>query len=178
MKVRGELVEEAFVLIEKIIEEHKQIIGSVRALEQVTNDASALRVLDKAKEDFVPGRLDNQKRGLQSWQESLETIDQGIQAHFDREETGLLAAFEKHGGKMLVSALRVLLTEHEGLRDRLVKLKKDVAELAAGGSSREVWEGRAWGIRVYVSHTRKLFEAHAQSEQELLHKIRAELSRV
>ena len=43
-------------------------MGRVRALEQVTNDATALLGLDKAKADFVPGRLENQKQHLQSWQ--------------------------------------------------------------------------------------------------------------
>ncbi len=166
---------EALALIDKIIEEHKQILARFRSLEQVANDAQALSALDRAKEDFLPGRLDDQKGGLQKWQESLETIDRGIKAHFDREETGLLAAFEKHGGRMLVSALRVLLSEHEELRNRLVRLKKDVAELAAGGLSREVWEGKAWGVRVYIGHTWKLFQSHARSEQKLFRTLRSQL---
>ncbi len=170
-------MDEALVLIEKIIEEHKQIIERVRALERVTNDASALVGLDRAGEDFIPGRLGDQKQGLQSWQESLEIIDRGIQAHFNREETNLLTAFEKHGGRMLASALRALLTEHEELRNRLAKLRKDVAELAVGGSSRGVWEGKAWGVRSYLAHTRKLFEVHARSEQWLLRRLRSQLKR-
>ncbi len=170
-------MEETIDLIDKIIEEHKQIIGKVQALEQVTNDASALLRLDVAREDFVPGRLSNQKQGLQNWQESLEIIDQGIQAHFNREETGLLTAFEQHGGKMLASALRALLSEHKGIREHLTKLKKDVAELTIGGSSREVWEERVWGVRSYLAHTRKLFEVHARSEQRLFRTLRSELKR-
>lgn len=170
-------MEEALVLIEKIIEEHEQIIERVRALERVTNDASALVELDRAREDFIPGRLGDQKQGLQNWQESLEIIDQGIQAHFNREETDLLTAFEKHGGRMLASALRALLTEHEELKNRLAKLRKDVAELAVGGSSRGVWEGKTWGVRSYLAHTRKLFEVHARSEQRLLYRLRSQLRR-
>lgn len=133
--------------------------------------------MDIAREDFVPGRLGDQKRDLQNWQESLELIDQGIQVHFNREETGLLNAFEKHGGRMLASALSDLLSEHEELRHRLAKLEKGVAELAVGDSSREVWEGRAWGVRSYLAHTRKLFEVHAQSELELLRMLRNRLRR-
>lgn len=166
---------EALALIDKIIEEHKQILARFQSLEQVANDAQVLSALDRAKEDFLPGRLDDQKGGLLKWQESLETIDQGIKAHFDREETGLLAAFERHGGRMLVSALRVLLSEHEELRNRLVRLKKDVAELAAGGLSREMWEGKAWGVRVYIDHTWKLFQSHARSEQKLFRTLRSQL---
>ena len=168
-------MEETIALIDKIIEEHKTISQRVRALEQVVNDASALLGLDAAREDFIPGRLDDQKQSLHNWQESLEIVDQGIQAHFSREETGLLTAFEKHGGEMLASALQALLFEHRELRGRLAKLKSDVAELAAGGLSREVWGGMVWGARSYLAHTRKLLEIHAQSERELLRMLRREL---
>jgi hemerythrin-like domain-containing protein len=170
-------MEEALALIEKIIEEHKIITQRVRTLEQVANGLEAASALDRAGEGFMPGRSDDQRRGLQNLQESLETTDKGIQAHFNREETALLAAFEKHGGEMLASSLRFLLIEHEELRGRLTRSKKDVAQLTVGGSSREVWEGRAWGVRTYISHTRRLLEAHHRSEQQLLGRLRRELRR-
>ncbi len=169
-------MDEIPALIDQIIEEHRQIIPKVQTLEQVANDLGAILALEKAKEDFLPGRLGTQGGGLQNLQELLETIDQGLRAHFDREERGLLAAFEKYGDKMFASALHVLLFEHEELKNRITKSRKEAAELAAGRFSREVWEGRAYGIGVYISHTCKLFEAHAQSEQELLRRLRKELA--
>lgn len=168
-------MEEALALIDKIIEEHKILTQRFQTLEQVTNDASALLKLDTAREDFIPGRLGDQKQALKNWQESLKVIEQGIEAHFAREETGLLTAFEKQGGEMLASALHALLSEHKDLRDRLSKLQKDMAELATGGASRDVWEGMVWGVRSYLVNTRKMFEAHAQNEQELLHSLRSTL---
>ena len=60
-------MEETIALIDKIIEEHKTISQRVRALEQVVNDASALLGLDAAREDFIPGRLDDQKQSLHNW---------------------------------------------------------------------------------------------------------------
>ncbi len=101
-------------------------------------------------------------------QESLEIIDKGIQAHFNREETALLTAFEEHSGGMFTFALCAWLAEHVELGDRLAKLERDVIELAAGGLSSGVWEGRVWGIRVYISHSWKIFEEHARGEQKLL----------
>ena len=170
-------MEEALALIDKIIEEHKTLTQRFQTLEQVTNDASALLKLDTAREDFIPGRLGDQKQALQNWQESLKVIEQGIEAHFAREEIGLLTAFEKQGGEMLASALHALLSEHKELRDRLTKLKEDIAELAIGGASRDVWEGMVWGVRNYLVNTRKMFEAHARSEQSLLRTLRSELER-
>jgi len=76
---------------------------------------------------------------------------------------------------MLASALHVLLSEHAELRNHFAKSKTETAELAAGELSREVWEGKVWGMRTYINHTMKLLEAHAQSEQELLMTLRRQL---
>ena len=166
---------EILSLIDQLIEEHKQILQNIQTAQKVANDTVAILELEQTKEDFVPGRFNDQKQGLQNLQDSLETIDKGLQEHFSREETGLLTAFEKYGGGILASALRVLLLEHQEIKDRIAKSKKEVAELASGDLSREVREGGAWGVRVYLSHTRKLIQAHAQSEQELFYKLRTEL---
>jgi len=170
-------MEEAIALINQIIEEHKKILQEAQNAEQVANDVDAVIQLDKAKEDFVPGRFGDQKQGLQSLQDSLEAIDKGLQGHFDREEKGLLAVFEQQGGGMLASGLRILLLEHGELKDRIAESRKEVSELAAGRLSREVQEGKTWGVRVYISHTRRLLEAHAQSEQELFQKLKRELGK-
>jgi len=167
-------MEEALVLIEKVIEEHKSIMQGVQTLEQAASDAEAIVDLEKAKEAFMPGRFE-QEKGLRKLQESLETIDRGLRAHFDREETGLTDVFEKHGNKELASALRSLLLEHEDLRNRLAHSRKHIAELVSGGLSRHLWEASAHDMRAHISHTRKLLEAHAEIEQELFHKLRTEL---
>lgn len=167
-------MEEALSVVERIIEEHKAIKQNFQTLEQVANDVSALLELEETKEDFMPGRF-NQRQGLQRLAESLEVIDKGLQAHFDREETALLAVFDKHGGKELASSLRSLLLEHEDLRNRFVHSKKHVAELIGGGLSRHLWEASAHDMRAYISHTRKLLEAHAEIEQELLNRLRSRL---
>ena len=169
-------MEEVLALIEKIIDEHKGIMGKVQSLEQVANDASALVGLEETKEAFMPGRFD-QREGLQKLQELLETLDKGLQAHFNREETGLLSAFEKHGDRKLVSALRSLLLEHEDLRNRFAHSKNHVAELTSGELARHRWEASAHDMRAHISHTRKLLEAHAAIEQKLLLELREQLRR-
>jgi iron-sulfur cluster repair protein YtfE (RIC family) len=167
-------MEEPWVLIEEIIAEHKTLRQKVQTLEQVANDSEAIVDLEKAKEAFMPGRLE-QKRGLQRLQELLEVIERGLEEHFNREETSLLAIFEKHADKKLASALHSLLLEHGDLKNRFAHAKKHVAELASGGLSRQLWEASAHDMRAHISHTRKLLEAHAEIEQELFHKLRTEL---
>ena len=161
-------------LIEEIIGEHKTIMQGVQNLEQVAGDTEAIASLEEAKEDFMPGRS-GQGQSLQKLQQALETIDKGLQAHFSREETALLAVFEEHGNKELVSALRSLLNEHDELRNRLAHSKKQVAELLSGGLARHLWEASAHDMRAYISHTRKLLGAHAGIEWELFHKLQTEL---
>jgi len=108
---------------------------------------------------------------------SLKIIEDGIQSHFGREENRLLHIFEQHGSEMLAAGLRVLLLEHSEILGRISKSKKDVSELTAEKTSREIQQARAWGVRVYISHTRKLLLAHAQSEQELFYTLRSELTK-
>jgi hypothetical protein len=168
-------MKEALDLIDQIIEEHKQITQEGNNIKQVSSDYEVGLKLGDAKEGFIPGGVAGQKRYLQNLRDSLETINQDLLAHFEREEKWLLAAFEKHGGKMLAIALRGLLLEHQELKKRIAKSLEDLARLATEGVSREVWEGHAWGVRTYLSHTLKLIEAHAQSEQELLQKLRSAL---
>ena len=169
-------MEETITLINNIIKEHRIITRKVRTLEQAANDAETLRELKKAREVFIPGRF-SQASNLQKLQELITTISLGFEAHFNLEETGLLIAFEKHGDKELASTLRSLLSEHEDLRGRFVHLKKNVAELVGGELSHYVWEANAYDMRAYVSHTRKLIEEHALTEQRLLQKLRSQLMR-
>ncbi len=169
-------MEEIVALIDNLIDEHKAIVKDAQSLEQVANDASLLEDLAEARGTFVPGRFD-QKQNLHKLQELLETIAQGLQAHFNREETGLLAAFEKHGDRKLVTTLNSLLLEHEDLRNRLAHAKDHVAELVSGGLARHQWEASANDMRAHLSHTRKLLEAHAAIENELFVELRQHLKK-
>ena len=165
---------DAAALVDQIISEHKIIIKELRATEQVANDAGALVVLEQAKEGFVPGRLD-QGQGLQKLQQALEKTDQGLRAHFSREETALLAAFEQYGDSRLVTALNSLLHEHKDLTSRLDQAKEDVANLVGGKLTSQRWQATAGDMRVHLTHTRKLLEAHAEIENELLVELRKRL---
>ena len=169
-------MEDALALIEKIIEEHKVIIDKVQVLEGLANDASAMAGIEDSREAFMPGRFD-QKEGLQKLKELLEAVDEGLQAHFNREETALLSAFETHGDRKLVSDLKSLLLEHEDLKNRFAHSKNHIAELTTGELARHRWEASAHDMRAHISHTRKLLQAHAAIERELFLEIRKQLRR-
>lgn len=168
-------MQEVIALIDRIIEEHQTIFQDFQTLDQIANDAEAAILLDKAKEEFVPGRFES-KQGLEELEKLLEETEQGIQGHFKREEGALLNAFEKHGDRKLASALHSLLIEHKNLSDRLAYSKRDVAKLTSGDLSRGIWEATGYDMRAYLSYTRRLFEMHAQMEHELLLALRSELT--
>ena len=163
--------EDTLALIDRIIEEHQVAFIRFRELEKVGGDVEAISGIEDAKEAFMPGRF-NQKEGLKKMQESLEIIEQGLLGHFNREETALLAAFEKQGDRKLVSALNALLLQHKDFRNRFTESKKLVAELIDGGLARHQWEASAHDMRTHISYTRKLLQAHAAGEQPLLLELR------
>ena len=158
-------------LIDQIIEEHQIAFKRFKKLEGMFGDAAAISGIEAAKDAFMPGRLDL-GQGLQTFLESLDTIDQGLLAHFNREETALLHVFEKYGDNKLVSELKALLVEHGGFRDRLADAKKQVTELIRGGLARHRWEATAHDMRAHISHTRQLLLDHTTIEQPLFVTIR------
>ena len=158
---------EIIELVEKIIEEHRTILQKMETLEQVANDVEAIAGLKTAKDSFMPGRF-SQKKSLEEFRELLQTVDEGLQAHFSREEKTLLAGFEKYGDSKLAKALHSLFTEHKPLRDRLARSKEHMTQLSEGGLPRQIWEATAYDMRAYISETRKRLKTHAESEQELL----------
>ena len=170
-------MKETLALIDQILDEHNGIHQDLHGLERVSSDLDALVELqsDKTKGYFVARSLDDKGKGLRQWQDALEAIDKGLRAHFQREETSLLEAFQKHGNAELASALDTLLREHDDLRDRVAKLRKDAADLAAGGLRVEVWEANGWGMKANIDKIRSLIEAHASNEQRLLNTLRSEL---
>jgi iron-sulfur cluster repair protein YtfE (RIC family) len=167
-------VKTALDLIEQIIEEHKTIRQRLQSMEEVANDTEALRGFEKAQEGFMPGRFD-QKLGLGRLEELVNLVDQGLQTHFDREETALLAAFEEQGDRELASAFHSLLLEHRDLRNRLAHTRDHISQLTGGELPRHHWEATAYDMRAHISHTRRLLEAHAEVEQELLQSLRRRL---
>ena len=160
--------------IEQLIEEHKVIIERTESIEKTANDASLLSDLKEAKDTFIPGRFD-QSQSLQKLREMLEAIDTWLDKHFNREETVLLSAVEQHGDRKFVAALNSLLLEHTDLRNRITSSKEDVAQLSGGGLARHLWEASANDMRVHLSHTRKLLQAHTSMENDLFKDLQKHL---
>jgi iron-sulfur cluster repair protein YtfE (RIC family) len=169
-------MENTLALIEQTIKEHEQIMTGIQASEGIANDVAAILELERPVEGFVVGRLDDRKKNLDNLHKSLEKIDKALGQHFGREEKTVLAAFER-SSTSLTLAFSLLLEEHDDFRKRIVKSKEIASELLDASLSREVWEGKAYGLRAHIRHTRKHLEAHAASEAELFRALRKELQK-
>jgi iron-sulfur cluster repair protein YtfE (RIC family) len=164
-------MKETIALIDQVIEEHTTIF---QGLDQVVSDAEAIYGFKEAQEIFTSDRLDQKEWGNRLV-ELVNSIDQGLQAHFDREETALMAAFEGEGDRELASNFRSLMLEHSDLRNRLAHAKRHVSELTGGESSRSHWRATAHNLHAHIDRTRELMKAHAGAEQKLLLSLRQRL---
>jgi len=173
----GELVmDKALDLINQTIKEHEQIMIGIQASEGIANDVAAILELDKPIDKFVTGRLEDKKKHLKDLHKSLEKMTTSLNNHFNREEKAVLKVF-KEGSQVLTSAFSLLLEEHQELEKRIVKSEQIAEELLSASLSREVWEGKAYGLRTHIRHTRKLIEAHASSEAELFSALYKEMQK-
>ncbi len=169
---------EALAIVEQILDEHKQIHTSFKSLGQVTGDIEAAARLDtnETKEYLVPKSLDDQGKGLLHWKEILESIELGLKAHFHKEETALTAAFEREGTPELADALRQLLAEHTEINAQIAKLLKDADDIASAKEKIQVWEGKGWGMKINIERIQARIAAHAESERELLGRMKKHLA--
>jgi len=169
-------MEKTLALIDQTIKEHEQIMTGIKASEGIANDMAAILELERPVEGFVVGRLDDRRQNLKNLQKSIEKVDKALGQHFEREEKAILAVFEKRS-RSLALAFALLLEEHDDFRKRIRRAEEMAFELLDSNLSREVWEGKAYGLRAHIRHTRKHLEAHATSEAELFRALRKELQK-
>ncbi|MBI2868916.1 MAG: hemerythrin domain-containing protein [Chloroflexi bacterium] len=166
--------EQVLAIINRVIEEHKVIHERMSTLQSVANDAEAMLAIEKAKESFVPGRLD-QAASLVKFREISDKVDTGLRAHFNFEETSLLTAFQNYADTRLAAGLQTLLLEHKDLTDRMNDARRHLADLTGGQLSRHAWEATAHDLRAHITHTRKLIEGHNGREQVLLVELQKQI---
>jgi hypothetical protein len=168
-------MQDIVAVIDKIIEEHKILLAQAVQLENITNDASAMMAMAKSKEVFVPGRY-NQINTLNIFENLRIKIQEGLFAHFNREETSLLDAILEYGNQNFISGLKKLLAEHNNFKVNLESLKNETDELINGELSRAMWETKAYDLRAHISEMHRILHQHAQNEQTLLNDIRKEVT--
>ena len=167
-------MQEILSLVDAIVQEHTRLLSDVRRSTRIANDLGTFFKLEKASSGFEPKKLENRMQSLQNLKEVLETVNKELGAHFYHEEKVLIPACEeyKHKHQMFSCALSSLLDEHEGIMTRIDVSKRHVNELLTGDLSQELWEGQAYGMKIYLDHTTSLLKEHARSEEELFRMLR------
>jgi iron-sulfur cluster repair protein YtfE (RIC family) len=162
-------------IIDKILEEHRVLLNDAKQLEMITNDAGAMMAMAKSKDVFMPGRLD-QVQSLKKFEELRNKVQEGLIAHFNREETYLLEAVLELGDQNIITGLKKLLAEHVVFKSRLEELKAQTDELINGQISRAMWETKAYDMRAHLSNMHTHLEKHAKDEQVLFNNIRKNIT--
>ncbi|HAV10889.1 MAG TPA: hypothetical protein DCX22_04695 [Dehalococcoidia bacterium] len=170
-------MQEVIDLIGRIIADHREITKDIASTQKACTDIDAISELGSTSDHVVPRRLPDQSPGLQKLEASLEVVEKGLTTHFDLEEKSLLKAFEIHGDMTIATALHTLLMEHSDIFSRLAHAKKSLKELMTERLSREVWEGKLWGLKAYINQTGKIIEMHAQSELELMQSLEEKIKK-
>jgi len=167
-------MESVISIIDRIIEEHKVILSEAKSLEVVTNDTFALEAIRQGREAFMPGRFDP-KEGLLKLESLRAKLEQGLEKHFNMEETRLLEGIQRFAGDALLSTYETLLKEHREIRERMAELKGHVDELLTEYLSRHVWESKAYDMRAHMTNIYSRIAVHASNEEKLLHQVRKDL---
>jgi predicted nucleic acid-binding Zn-ribbon protein len=175
--------DEVVALIDRLIEEHRIINQNLESLETVVNDAGAILNFEKAKETYMPGR-NTSKQDLETMDKLLDSIDEGLRGHFNREEQGLHKAFDTVGTKEMSEAFSTLVKEHDTLRERLSEhgnIRNSLFEAlkspneGRGSMTRHQWEAKAHDMRAYIMHSRRMVQEHTVRESKLFHSLKETL---
>lgn len=167
-------MEDLVELIDGIIEEHEIKRERLEEIQGIANDLVIADGLEKARDIFVPGRPDQQKSLEKLWKHIM-LIEEWLDRHFNHEESTLIESFKQHAKHSTFESLSSLFSEHKDLRSRISHTKRDIDELINRGLARHYWEASAYDMKVYLSHTIRLFFAHADREALLLMALRSEL---
>jgi hypothetical protein len=163
-------------IIDRIFAEHKLLISDTSKLVNITNDAGALIAINRSNEAFMPGRTD-QVQGLAKFEELRKKIQDGLNAHFNLEETLVLEAIVEHGNLTFIGPFKTLLSEHNLFRNQMDSIKSLSNELIAGQLSRAIWETQAYDMRIQTTNLQKQLEIHATNERILLVKLKEDLKK-
>ncbi len=166
------MANEILAIIDRIIAEHRTIRERLESIDRVANDGEAMARIRETEHAFAP---ETPNDGLIHLQTLFTTLNQGLRAHFMFEETYLLNAFEQSGSSDLSQALRILLLQHNDLRDRLAQAHLDLDNLALTEMDPKIWAQKGLDMRVHLSYTHQAIAKHAASEEVLLRTLRAKV---
>ena len=161
-------MENYLATIRKVIEEHQTIREHVKLVGDSVSDREALTSLERARADWIPGRVEILAEGQMKLQKTLNSLDEGLNNHFAFEGRALPPLL----GELL---MRALVLEHREIMREINEAKSMVAEAKLEGLNREELLLKESRMQQMVNNICVLVDEHATKEEAILDMVKGAL---
>lgn len=148
-------------VINRVIEEHQTIRRYVKLTGDAVSDQEALSSLEKARADWIPGRLEILSEKQKRLQQTLSSLDEGLKNHFAFEEKALPPLL----GELLMQAL---ILEHREIEKAIDEVKTMATDIKLEGLSRDELLSKEAHMQHMVDSICDLVAEHATREETIL----------
>ena len=148
-------------IINRVIAEHQTIGQHVKLLGDSVSDEEALKSLEGARADWIPGRLEAVSEKQKRLQQTMNALDEGLRRHFAFEEKALPPLL----GELLMQSL---ILEHREIKERIDEAKSIAADTKLEGLSRDELLSEEAHMQHIVANIGHLVEEHAAREEAVL----------
>jgi len=155
-------------IINRVIQEHQKVRKYVKLVGDSVTDREALASLQKARTDWVPGRLEILSEKQKKLQQTVIALDEGLKNHFDYEEKHLPPIL----GELFMQAL---LIEHKEINKGLNDAKRTATDTKLEGLSREQCLVEESTMQEVINNLCQAIEEHAHREEIILEMLQRAL---
>ena len=155
-------------IINTVIEWHHRIKENIKLVGESITDREALAGLQKARGDWVPGKLDISAEKQEKLRQAISFLGDGLKSHFGYEEKYLPPLL----GELF---MRALILDHRELLREYDEVESTVTDARLEGLSREELIDKESDIQQLVDDLRQAVEEHAGREEVLLEMLQRAL---
>jgi len=157
-------------IINRVIEEHRKFRQYLKLAGDSLTDREAIASLQKARTDWVPGRLEIMAEKQKKIQQTVSALGEGLMRHFSYEEKYLPPIL----GKLLTQAL---LIEHREIRTELDDVKNVVSGTRLEGLNREQSLIEELKMQDVINNLGQAIDEHAHREEIMLEMLQRALQK-
>ena len=148
-------------IVDRVIAEHQTIGQNIKLVGDSVSDEEALKSLEGARADWIPGRLEAVSEKQKRLQQTMNALDEGLRRHFAFEEKALPPLL----GELLMQSL---ILEHREIKGKIDEAKSIAADTELEELSRDELLSEETHMQHMVTHIRQLVEEHAAKEEAVL----------
>jgi len=155
-------------IITRLIDEHQILKRHVKLVGDSITDEEALRSLERARADWIPGRTEILAEKHNKLQQTMSFLDEGLNNHFAFEEK-VLPPFL---GELLMHAL---VLEHREIKNQVDEAKSMIANARLDGLSREELLAKESQLQQRINGICSLVNEHRTREEAVLEMLQRAL---